>query len=101
MYIADYGNKRVQVLDESGHFIRVFSEERIKSVIALHIVEKYVYMCEVNHILVYETSGQFVTSFAIGYDEWSRNAVSISSCADGFIYVSCWSRVIPGVIKIF
>ena len=27
MYIADYGNNRVQVLDSSGHFIRLFGQE--------------------------------------------------------------------------
>ena len=74
-------------MDRSGRFVQMFGEEGIKhGPTAIHIVDKYVYVCEGIHILVYETSGWFVTSFTIGYDEWSRN---ISSCADGFIYVSC------------
>ena len=102
MYITDYGNKRVQVLDRSGRFIRVIGDEQMKNgPTAIHIIDKYVYVCEDIHILVYETSGQFVTSFAIGYREWStRYALSISSCADCFIYVSCWAWR-TGVIKIF
>ena len=56
MYIADCGNNRVQVLDRSGHFIRVFGEEGIKcGPTAIHIVDKYVYVGEYDHILVYES----------------------------------------------
>ena len=98
MYIADCHNKRVQVLDRSGHCIRVFGINH--GPIAIHIVDKYVYVCEEIHILVYETSGHFFTSFAIGYEWSTRYARSISFCADGFMYVSCWASP-PGVIKIF
>ena len=90
--------KRVEVLYRSGHFIRVLGEEGIKrGPTAIHIVDKYVYVGENDHILVYKTSGQFVTSFAIavGYDEWS---FSISFCADGFMYVCCWAKA-TGDIK--
>ena len=40
-------------------------------------------------IVVYETSGQFVTSFGrCGYEEGELgNPYCITSCADGFIYV--------------
>ena len=61
---------------------------------AIHIVDKYVYVCKENHVLVHETSDQFVNSFTIGYD---RDALSMSSCADGFIYyVSCRSEEAMG-----
>ena len=92
--------KRVQVLDRSGHFMQVFGEEGIKrEPIVIHIVDMYVYVGENDHILVYKTSGQLVTSYAIaiGHDECS---FSISSCADGFIYVSCWAKA-TGDIQIF
>ena len=51
MYIAEYGNERVQVLDRSGHFIRAFGEEgkgKLCRSTALHIVDKYVYVHDLN-----------------------------------------------------
>ena len=95
MCVADLelGNKRVQVLDRSGHFIRVFGEGKL-SPVALHIVDNYVYVYTDN-IAVYRTSGQFVTS----YGEFSIHPGSyITSCSDGFIYVcDYWN----GLIQIF
>ena len=91
MYIADCGNKRVQVLDRSGHFIRVFGEEgkgKLSGPTALHIVDivKYVYVSDgYRKGLVYNPSGQFVTSF--GMKSWHCTHAGITSCADGFIYV--------------
>ena len=96
MYIVEWslGNKRVQVLDRSGHFIRVFGEKgkgKLNGPSALHIVDKYVYVSDFNGhcIVVYETSGQFVTSFGRrgqkkGEFKFPR---CITSCADGFIHV--------------
>ena len=98
MYVVEWnlGNarSRVQVLDRSGHFIRVFGEEekgKLRGPIALHIVDKYVYVSDWSGdcIVVYETSGQFVTSFGRrGQKEGEFNDPhSITSCADGFIHV--------------
>ena len=98
MYVMEWSgdNKRVQVLDRSGHFIRVFGEEgkgKLRGPIALHIhiVDKYVYVSDFNGhcIVVYETSGQFVTSFGgWGQKEGEfQSPRSITSCADGFIHV--------------
>ena len=91
MYIAEFGNKRVQVLDRSGHFIQVFGEEgkgKLRGPSALHIVDKYVYVSDYSGdcIVVYETSGQFVTSFG------HRHPHYITSCADGFIRVCDWEN---------
>ena len=94
MYIAVIGNARVQVLDRSGHFIRVFGDkgkEILRGPSALHIVDKYVYVSDhVGHcIIVYETSGQFVTSFG-RYGQKGGEFIGpycITSCADGFIHV--------------
>ena len=91
MYIAEIGNRRVQVLDRSGHFIRVFGEGKLHGPSALHIVDKYVYVSDYSAhcIVVYETSGQFVTSFGRhGRKEGEFNGpCCITSCADGYIYV--------------
>ena len=97
MYVVD--NKRVQVLDRSGHFIRVFGEEgkgKLCGPRALHIVDKYVYVSDHSGhcIVVYETSGQFVTSFGRrGQKEGEFiSPRSITSCADGFIHVCDWDN---------
>ena len=96
MYVVEWslGNKRVQVLDRSGHFIRVFGEEgkgKLRGPTALHIVDKYVYVSDFNGhcIVVYETSGQFVTSFGgPGHKEGEFNGpCCITSCVDGFIHI--------------
>ena len=96
MYVVEWSvdNKRVQVLDRSGHFIRVFGKEgkgKLRGPSALHIVDKYVYVSDyIGHcIVVYETSGQFVTLFG----RWGQKEGEfwvprcITSCADGFIHV--------------
>ena len=96
MYVVEWsaGNKRVQVLDRSGHFIRVFGEEgkgKLREPAGLHIVDKFVYVSDYSGdcIVVYETSGQFVTSFGrCGQKEGEfRSPFCITSCADGFIHV--------------
>ena len=67
-YIADYNNKRIQVLNTSGQFIRQFGHEegegRLRWPAAVHIIGEFVYVSDSGHnpIAVYETSGQFVTS---------------------------------------
>ena len=48
MYVAEYGSKRVQVMDSSGHFIRSFGQEgerKLRGPSGLHITDKYVYIC--------------------------------------------------------
>ena len=49
MYVAEYGNKRVQVMDISGHFIRSFGQEgegKLGGPSALHIADKFVYVSD-------------------------------------------------------
>ena len=94
MYVADFGNKMVQVLDFKGDFIRVLDEERVGGIYkpsGLCIINDYVYMSDydTNSIVVYKTSGQFVTKFGgNGKNEGEfLHPRYITSCADGFIYV--------------
>ena len=65
MYVAEWGNERVQVMDRSGQFIHEFGKGKLKGPSGLHIADKYVYVSDwsCHCIVVYETSGQFVTSF--------------------------------------
>ena len=92
IYVADCG--RVQVLDNSGHFIRTLGDEgerKLGQPSGLHIADKYVYIsdCGSDCIVVYETSGQFVTSFGrSGKNEGEFHwPYCITSCVDGFIHV--------------
>ena len=88
MYVAEFNNSRVQVLDSSGHFIRVFGEEGERGPSGLHIADKHVYVSG-DCIVVYETSGKFVTRFGwFGQKEGELHyPFCIISCVDGFIHV--------------
>ena len=91
MYVADRSNGRVQVMDSSGRFIREFGQGKLSGPSGLLIADKYVYVSDVRGdcIVVYETSGQYVTSFGwYGQNEGEfRGPVCITSCVDGFIHV--------------
>ena len=53
-------------IKESKYWTEVAtSYECLNKTWAIHIVDKYAYVGENDHIIVYKTSGQFVTSFAI------------------------------------
>ena len=46
MFVVEYNNSRVQVLDNSGHFIRILGDEgerKLSLPSGLHIADKYVY----------------------------------------------------------
>ena len=94
MYVVEWGNDRVQVMDSSGQFIRMFGQEgegKLRRPTALHIADKYVYVSDWSNdrIAVYETSGQYVTSFGRrgeGEGEFF-GPYCITSCVSGCIYV--------------
>ena len=91
MYVAEWGNGRVQVVDRSGQFIQHFGEGKLKGPSGLHIADKYVYVSDYSGhcIVVFETSGQFVTSFVRpGHNEGEFDyPFCITSCVDGYIHV--------------
>ena len=94
MYVAEFRNGRVQAMDINGRFIRAFGQEgkgKLSAPLALHIVDNFVYVSDWSGdcIVVYETSGQFVTSFGrCGHEEGEFDRpFCITSCADGFIHV--------------
>ena len=64
MYVAEWGNMRVHVMDSSGRFIQEFGRIRPSGLL---IADKYVYVYVSDYIgqciVVYDTSGQYVTSF--------------------------------------
>ena len=90
MYVTELGNERVQVMDSSGRFIREFGRGKLSQPSGLLIADKYVYVSNFtgNCIVVYETSGQYVTSFGgRGRNEGEFRPFCITSCVDGFIHV--------------
>ena len=91
MYVAEWGNERVQVMDSSGRFICEFGRGKLSGPSGLLIADKYVYLSDVvgDCIVVYETSGQYVTSFGRygQYEGEFQNPCCITSCVDGFIHV--------------
>ena len=97
MYVAECGNERVQVMDSSGRFIREFGQGKLSGPSGLLIADKYVYVSDVRGdcIVVYETSGQYVTSFGrFGENEGEFcGPFCITSCVDGFIHVcDAWNN---------
>ena len=102
MYVAEWGNRRVQVMDSSGRFIREFGQGKLNTPSGLLIADKYVYVSDFSGhcIVVYETSGQYVTSLGRrGRNEGEfQNPVCITSCVDGFIHVCDWRN---GRVQIF
>ena len=96
MYIAEYGNRRVQVMDISGCYLREFGQERLKGPSAICIVDRFVYVSDFNGhcIVVYTTSGQFVTKFGKygNMDGEFGTPYCITSCANGHIYVCDWAN---------
>ena len=93
MYVAEWGNRRVQVIDVSGIFIKEFSEKLVRPS-GLHIADKHLYVSELSgcFIAVYETSGQFVTSFGRRGQKEGEFILPrcITSCVDGHIHVCDW-----------
>ena len=96
VYVAEWDNERVQVMDSSGRFIREFGQGKLRGPSGLLIADKYVYVSDVSGhcIVVYETSGQYVTSFGrCGENEGEFSCpFSITSCVDGFIHVCDWGN---------
>jgi DNA-binding beta-propeller fold protein YncE len=66
MYVAEFGNKRIQVMDTSGQFIRTFAEEEDGLPTGLYIVKDKVYISDFSHdsLLVYTTSGEYLATLA-------------------------------------
>ena len=94
MYVVEYMNSRVQVLDSRGHCVKMFGDVgkgKLSTPTALHIADKYVYVSDMgNHqISVYEISGRYVTSFGRrgARKEEFKGPYCITSCVNGCIYV--------------
>ena len=61
-YVVDSGNKRVQVLNENGQFQQEFGREKLNDPRGIHIAGDYVYVSLSSKVVVFRTSGDFVTT---------------------------------------
>ena len=91
MYAALFLQDKVAVMDSDGHCIREITHKKLDSPSGVHIVGQYVYVSNFSNgcIAVFETSGEFVTSFGKegdGKGEF-RAPYCISSCNKGSIFV--------------
>lgn len=94
MFVAESGNERVQVLDGTGKYLLHFGhdgKEKLGVPLGLHVADKYVYVSNRDDkIMVYETSGSFVSSFG-KYGQKKGEFYEprcITSCPNGLIYIS-------------
>ena len=78
MYIAEFGNDRVQVMDSSGQFIRMLSQKgggKLSHPTALHIADKYVYVSD--RIIVLQCMRPLVRMHLIREGCWGRGRVLV------------------------
>ena len=93
MYVAEFCNKRVLVVDCNGEDLYSFGQKgevKLSGPSGLEIADRYVYVSDLSAdcIVVYETSGRFVTSIG---RRWKREKFCgprcITSTANGSIHV--------------
>ena len=91
MYVAEWGSGKVKVIEKCGHLVQEFGEGELKQPSSLHIADKYVYVSDLKGhcIVVYDTLGEFVTSFGrLGQNEGEFYCpFCITFCVDGYIHV--------------
>ena len=82
-YVVDSINHRIQVLNETGHFLRHIGEEKLSKPRGIHISGNYVYVSDKSKVVLFRTSGKFETT--IGEDILNE-PVGITTDSNG-IYV--------------
>ena len=95
IYVSEFGNNRVQVLDPNGHYLRHFGDESVPGKLnkpeGIHVANNCVHVSDSgdNRILVFQLSGAFLTSFGKegrGRGEFCHPIGIVLDC-DGFLYV--------------
>ena len=94
MYVAEYGNRRVQVLDSTGQHINNFGGEILGSPTGLCVVNGKVFVSDFayDHVTVFDTNGQHISTIASRGTERNdlRCPYCITSLTEGekvYIYV--------------
>ena len=86
MYVAELTNRRIQVLDSSSNYIRVFGEGKLCEPSGLYIADKYVYVSDhASHCVLVGKNGENEGEF--------DGLFCITSSVDGFLYVcDAWNN---------
>ena len=94
MYICDYGNNRVKLLNKQGEFQLSFSKKadgQLNGPSGVCVVDQFVYIVEWGGhcVSVFSRDGQFVTSFGKGGKKEGEFYSPFGICVDcdGFVYV--------------
>ena len=103
LYVSDYFNSRIQVLDNGGKFLRLFDDNgnglAMSGPCGVRVAGQYVYVVDWNNhdISVFTTEGVYVTSFG----QWGGevgdfdNPWGVFVDKEGFVYVCdyCNNRI--------
>ena len=94
MYVCDFGNNRVKLLNKQGEFQLSFSKKgngQLNSPSGVCVVDQFVYVVEWGGdcVSVFSRDGQFVTSFGKGGNKEGEFDWPYGICVDcdGFVYV--------------
>ena len=94
MYVCDYGNNRVKLLNKQGEFQLSFSKKANGQLIfpsGVCVVDQFVYVVELGGhcVSVFSRDGQFVTSFSKRGNKEGEFVYPRGICVDcdGFVYV--------------
>jgi DNA-binding beta-propeller fold protein YncE len=98
IYVTDSKNHRIQVFTPQERYIRVigykrFGSKELEYPLSIHIVNDFIFVTEhqKNHVTVFKTSGELVTTFGKGILEHPEG---IEVDIDGYVYVtSHFSRI--------
>ena len=88
MYVAEH-DKRVQVMDKNGQHIRMITKGVGKPT-ALHIINNHLYVSDLvqHRIVVFQTSGDYVTSFGCqGQEEGEFTQPNGITSYEGLMYI--------------
>ena len=92
IYVSDSYNHRIQVFTPQGRFIHIigykrFGSKELERPLNMHVLNDLLYVTEFqkNHITVFKTSGEFVTTFGKGV---LQQPEGIEVDIDGYIYVT-------------
>ena len=94
MYVCDFGNNRVKLLNKQGEFQLSFNKKangQLNRPSGVCVVNQFVYVVECwgNCVSVFSRDGQFVTSFCKGGKKEGEFNCPFGICVDcdGFVYV--------------
>ena len=94
MYVCNYGNNRVKLLNKQGEFQLSFSKKangQLNIPSGVCVVDQFVYVVECwgDCVSVFSRDGQFITSFGKRGNEKGEFALPYGICVDcdGFLYV--------------